>query len=302
LPGAAALPKPVGHEHALHADAPPDTPLAARERLSMATGWVYIVGAGPGDPELLTLKALRLIRAADVIVFDRLVSLPILKLIPPGTTQVFAGKMARNHHMPQAEINALLVALAESGRTVVRLKGGDPFLFGRGGEEAEHLAARGIPYEIVPGITSASGCSAYAGIPLTHRGLSHSVRIVTGHTRDDAPLDLDWAALADSHSTLVVYMGRITVDQISRRLIEHGLNAATPAAALVDGTRPEQQTILTTVGALPAAVAALDKAAPTLIIIGRVVDLSATLAWFRPAAATDSDADENATPAAEERA
>lgn len=265
----------------------------------MPAGWVYIVGAGPGDPELLTLKALRLIQSADVIVFDRLVSPPILAMIPAGTTQVFAGKMARHHHMPQPEINALLVALAQSGRTVVRLKGGDPLLFGRGGEEAAHLAARGIPYEIVPGITSASGCTAYAGIPLTHRGLSHSVRIVTGHAKDDEPLDLDWAALADPRSTLVVYMGRITVDQISRHLIGHGLDPATPAAALIDGTRPQQRTIITTVGDLPTAVAALDKAAPTLIVIGRVVELASTLAWFRPDA--DADAD-TAPPATGERA
>src|SRR5512144_1733095 len=153
---------------------------------------VHIVGAGPGDPELLTIKALRALRAADVVVFDKLVSAEILALIPAGATRIFAGKVARNHHMPQSDINALLVNLAKSGRRVVRLKGGDPFLFGRGGEEAQALARHGLPFVVVPGVTSASGCTAYAGIPLTHRGLAHGVRFVTGHTMD-GPLDLNWA-------------------------------------------------------------------------------------------------------------
>jgi uroporphyrin-III C-methyltransferase/precorrin-2 dehydrogenase/sirohydrochlorin ferrochelatase/uroporphyrin-III C-methyltransferase len=244
---------------------------------------VQIVGAGPGDPELLTVKAMRRISAADVVVYDKLVSAEILGLIPVGATRVFAGKVARNHHMPQREINALLVSLAKSGRRVVRLKGGDPFLFGRGGEEAEALAAAGIPFEIVPGVTSASGCTTYAGIPLTHRGLSHGVRYVTGHTQDEeGRLDLNWASLADPDTTLIVYMGRTNVARIVEQLLAHGLPADMPAAAIVDGTRPEQICRLSTLADLPDAVASLDMAAPTLLVIGRVVSLAPTLDWFAP--------------------
>ncbi len=243
-------------------------------------GRVFFVGAGPGDPDLLTRKALRLIGEADVVVYDRLVSNEILALIPAGTARVFAGKMARNHHMPQAEINALLASLAGGGRTVVRLKGGDPFLFGRGGEEALHLARLGIAFEVVPGITSASGCSAYAGIPLTHRGLSHSVRIITGHAKDDEPLLLDWKTLADPDTTLVILMGRTNVQRIADRLIAHGLAADTPAAAIVNGTRREQENLITTLARLPDRVRTLDLAQPTLLIIGRVVALAPSLSWF----------------------
>ena len=245
---------------------------------------VHIVGAGPGDPELLTLKAIRALESADVVVYDKLVSAEILALIPAGATRIFAGKVARDHHMPQAEINALLVSLAKSGRRVVRLKGGDPFMFGRGGEEAEALAGNGLRFVVVPGVTSAAGCSAYAGIPLTHRGLAHSVRFVTGHTKDDDALDLNWPSLADPDTTLIVYMGRINVGRIAERLIAHGLSPRTPAAAIVNGTRPEQQNLLTTLAALPAAVEALEQAGPTLLVIGRVVSLAETLAWFQPQA------------------
>lgn len=247
---------------------------------------VYLVGAGPGDPDLLTVKALRLLQTADVVVYDRLVAEPILALIPAGTTRIFAGKIARNHHMPQAETNALLVGLARSGRCVVRLKGGDPFLFGRGGEEAEHLAREGVRFEVVPGVTSASACAAYAGIPLTHRGLSHGVRFVTGHAKDDSELDLDWRSLADADTTLVIYMGRIHVRRIAAELIGHGLPADTPAAAIVNGTRPDQTTILTTLVDLPDRIEGLDMAAPTLLVVGRVVSLANVLAWFDAAAAT----------------
>jgi len=244
---------------------------------------VQIVGAGPGDPDLLTLKALRQLEAADVVVYDKLVSAEILALIPVGATRIFAGKVARNHHMPQADINTLLVSLARSGRRVVRLKGGDPFLFGRGGEEAEALAAAGIPFQVVPGVTSASGCTAYAGIPLTHRGLAHGVRFVTGHTQDeDGRLDLNWASLADPDTTLIVYMGRTNVARIVEQLLAHGLPADTPAAAIVDGTRPEQVCRLSSLAELPEAVSVLDRAAPTLLVIGRVVSLADTLEWYAP--------------------
>jgi len=250
--------------------------------MTKAAGPVYIVGAGPGDPDLLTVKALRLIGAADVVVYDRLVSDAVMALTPPGTTRIFAGKVARNHHMPQPDINDLLVGLAQSHRTVVRLKGGDPFVFGRGGEEAEHLARAGIPFEVVPGVTSASGCSAYAGIPLTHRGLAHGVRYVTGHTQEDDALDLNWPSLADPNTTLVIYMGRITVRRLCEQLIAHGLDPETPAAAVINGTRPDQETVTTTLAALPDAVEKLARAAPTLLIIGRVVALAEALAWFAP--------------------
>lgn len=239
---------------------------------------VQIVGAGPGDPELLTIKALNRMAAADVVVYDKLVSAPIMALLPVGATRIFAGKVARNHHMPQAEINELLINLARSGRRVVRLKGGDPFLFGRGGEEAEALAAAGIPFEVVPGVTSASGCATYAGIPLTHRGLAHGVRFVTGHTQDeDGRLDLNWASLADPDTTLVVYMGRINVARIAEQLIAHGLPASTPAAVIVDGTRPDQICRLSSLADLPATVATLERAGPTLLVIGCVASMAATL-------------------------
>lgn len=252
---------------------------------------VALVGAGPGDPELLTLKALARLRAADVVVYDKLVSEEVLALIPPGTKRIFAGKVARRHYMPQAEINALLVRLATSGRRVVRLKGGDPFLFGRGGEEAEYLAAAGIPFEVVPGITSASGCTAYAGIPLTHRDHSHSLRIVTGHTQGDEPLDLDWPSLADPHTTLVVYMGRTTAQRLTAQLIAHGMPPDLPAAAIVNGTRPDQRVLLATLATLAEAVGSLNQAAPTLLVIGRVVALAERLAWFHPQPTPSSAAD-----------
>lgn len=257
---------------------------------------VAIVGAGPGDPDLLTVKALRLIQAAEVVVFDRLVSSAILGLIPSGTGRIFAGKQARHHHMPQEETNALLVRLARSGRKVVRLKGGDPFTFGRGGEEALYLAENGVPFEIVPGITSSSACAAYAGIPLTHRGLSWSVRFITGHSRDDGPLELDWKGLADPETTLVVYMGVINVRLIAASLIEAGLPATTPAAAVNRGTLPDQRTLITTLGALPEAIDRAALSGPTLLVIGKVVSLVDRLAWFEALAArapTDSAARES---------
>lgn len=246
---------------------------------------VHIVGAGPGDPELLTLKAVRVLQAAEVVVYDKLVSPDILALIPAGAIRIFAGKVARHHHMPQAEINTLLINLAKSGRQVVRLKGGDPFLFGRGGEEAEALARHGLPFAVVPGVTSASGCTAYAGIPLTHRGLAHSVRFVTGHTQGDDVLDLNWPSLADPDTTLIVYMGRTNVRRIAEQLIAHGLAAETPAAAILEGTRPEHLSIITTLSGLADRIEERERPAPTLLVIGRVVALAERLAWFQPAAA-----------------
>ncbi len=256
---------------------------------------VSIVGAGPGDPDLLTVKAQRLLAAAEVVVYDKLVSDEILALIPPGAARIFAGKVARHHHMPQDQINRLLVSLARSGHSVVRLKGGDPFLFGRGGEEAAHLAAHGIAFEIVPGITSASGCTAYAGIPLTHRGVAHGVRFITGHAKEDEPLDLDWTGLAAPETTLVIYMGRITVRRIRDQLMAHGLAASTPAAVLVNGTRPDQDVMITSLACLAERVEALDLAAPTLLVIGEVVALADSLRWFEGAGAAHTPVSRSAS-------
>lgn len=249
-------------------------------------GFVYLVGAGPGDPELLTVRAQRLLREADVVVYDRLVSEAILALIPPGTARISVGKQPRSHPVPQHEINNLLVRLAVSGRTVVRLKGGDPFLFGRGSEEAEHLVQHGLRYEVVPGVTSASGCASALGVPLTHRGLASSVRFITGHCREDRELDLDWRGLADPDTTLVIYMGMANIAQIAVRLISNGLSEATPVAAVCNGTRPEQACVISTLGEISAAVAALD--GPTLFFVGRVVDLVPSLAPGRSAASGSS--------------
>lgn len=250
---------------------------------------VFIVGAGPGDPELLTVKALRLISEADVVVYDRLVSEPILELIPAGTTRIFAGKAARDHHMPQEEINELLVGLARGNRKVVRLKGGDPFIFGRGSEEAVHLARNGIPFEVVPGITASAGCAAYAGIPLTHRGLSRGVNFVTGHCQE-GHLDLNWKSLADPDTTLVVYMGLTNIRLICTELIAAGLPADTPAAAIHKGTTPEQRSVLSILERLADDVQGAGLAAPTLLVVGRVVELAETLNWRLPVSGDDMEA------------
>ena len=243
---------------------------------------VYIVGSGPGDPELLTVKAHRLLQEADVIVYDRLVSDEILKLVRPEAKRIFAGKAARDHFMPQEEINQTLVDCAKQGGIIVRLKGGDPFIFGRGSEEAQYLTEHGVSFQIVPGISASAGCGAYAGIPLTHRGLCTGVRFVTGHCRDGQHLDLNWQSLADPDTTLVIYMGLINVQKITDELIKHGLPANTPAAAVEKGTTPDQRTILTTLEELPSCIQKAELRAPSLLIIGKVVELSNELAWVKP--------------------
>jgi uroporphyrin-III C-methyltransferase len=264
---------------------------APREEVSMPFP-VSIVGAGPGDPDLLTVKALRLIQSADAVVYDKLVSDAILDLIPAGATRIFAGKTKRNHHMPQEDTNTLLASLWRAGHRVVRLKGGDPFVFGRGGEEALHLARCGVPFEIVPGITSSAGCAAYAGIPLTHRGLSHGVRFVTGHTVSEDPDDLNWSSLADPDTTLVVYMGLSTAEIITQKLIDHGMPADLPAAAINLGTRPDQHTVLATLRGLAPAVRDAGLSGATLLVIGRVAALAEELAWFRHDPLAEDPADE----------
>lgn len=249
----------------------------------MAVGRVYLVGAGPGDPDLLTVKALRLIREAEVVVYDRLVGAGIVDLIPRRAERVFVGKAPRNHAVPQHEINAILVRLGLSGRRVVRLKGGDPYVFGRGSEEALALAGHGIPFEIVPGVTAATGCGAYAGIPLTHRGLATGVRFVTGHGKDDEALDHDWASMADPNTTLVLYMALMNLGEIRARLLDAGMDPATPAAVVAAGTTDRQTVCTGTLGDLPERVAGADLPPPCLIIIGRVVSLAQQLAWFEAA-------------------
>ena len=238
---------------------------------------VHLVGAGPGDPDLLTVKAVRLIQSADVVVYDRLVGEGVLALVPPGTARICVGKESGRHLLPQDEINDLLVSLAKPGRKVVRLKGGDPFVFGRGGEEALHLVHHGVAVDVVPGVTAASGCSAATGIPLTHRGLATGVRLVTGHSRDDSELELDWNSLADPDCTLVIYMGLSTIGWVAKRLMDAGLPPETPAAAIEKGTTPEQRVCVSTLAGLAVDVTSWNLKPPTLLMIGRVVSLAEAL-------------------------
>ncbi|HMR32089.1 MAG TPA: uroporphyrinogen-III C-methyltransferase [Geminicoccaceae bacterium] len=236
---------------------------------------VYLVGAGPGDADLLTLRAARLLQIADIVVHDRLVGDGVLKLCNDKARRIDVGKAVGRHVRSQDEINDLLVASAAPDRVVVRLKGGDPFVFGRGGEEAIHLLRHGIRVEVVPGVTAALGCAAAAGIPLTHRGLARSVRFVTGHCRADEPLDLDWAGLADTETTLVVYMGHGQIATIAEKLVAHGLGPATPVAAITDGCDRSQRIVRTTLAQVAAASAPARPGSPTLFIIGAVVDVVA---------------------------
>ncbi len=243
----------------------------------MRGGRVLIVGAGPGDPELMTVKAVRALGQADVVVFDRLVSAAILDLAPARAQRIDVGKRAGSYPMPQPQIDKLLVRLARAGHTVVRLKGGDPFLFGRGGEEALELTAAGVPFEVVPGITSAQGCAASLKLPLTHRNLATGVRFITGHRKADRPLDFDWAGLADQCTTLVVYMGLANIGEIAARLVEHGRCSWTPVAAISRGTQGEQQHLVSTLGQIAGDVAVAALPSPVLFIIGEVVDLALAL-------------------------
>ncbi len=242
-------------------------------------GCVYLVGAGPGDPDLLTVKACRLLEQADVVVYDRLVSDEILNLVPTGNARIFVGKESGRHHMPQDEINELLVSLAKANKKVVRLKGGDPFIFGRGSEEALYLASHSVAFEVVPGVTAASGISAALGLPLTHRGMATGVRFATGHCRVDAELDLDWAGMADPETTIVFYMGLSSLPIITKELMAAGLDGDTPVVAVTNGTTPDQRQCLTTLEKLSEKVVERKFQSPVLIVIGRVASLTEPLNW-----------------------
>ena len=241
-------------------------------------GEVYLVGAGPGDPELLTLKALRLMQQADVVIYDRLVSEPILNLCRRDAERVYVGKARSNHAVPQEGINALLVEYAQQGKRVCRLKGGDPFIFGRGGEEIQELVDANVTFQVVPGITAASGCSAYAGIPLTHRDYAQSVRFLTGHLKEGSP-ELPWQELVYENQTLVLYMGLVGLETISQKLIEHGQRSTMPVALISKGTTPEQKVVVGTLADIASKVIEHEIQAPTLTIIGEVVNLREKLKW-----------------------
>ena len=244
-------------------------------------GEVYLVGAGPGDPDLLTFRALRLMQKADVVVYDNLVAKPILDMTRRDAERIYVGKKRADHALPQEEINLLLVKLAQQGKRVLRLKGGDPFIFGRGGEEIEELAAHNIPFQVVPGITAASGVASYAGIPLTHRDHAQACVFVTGHLKDGT-MNLDWELLARPSQTVVVYMGLQGLETLCSQLIAHGMNATTPIAIVQQGTTRNQRVVTGTLADLPQKQEVEKLQAPTLIIVGGVVTLRDKLAWFHP--------------------
>ena len=253
----------------------------SKESNKQAEGEVWLIGAGPGDPDLLTFRALRLMQEADVVLYDRLVSTAILELTRRDADRIYVGKQRADHAVPQPKINELLVSLAREGKKVARLKGGDPFIFGRGGEELESLSRAHIKFQIVPGISAANGCASYAGIPLTHRDHAQSCLFVTGHLKDGS-IDLNWDQLAQPFQTVVVYMGLVGLTHLCAQLIKHGVAAHIPIALIEQGTTSEQRVFVGTLSDLPSKIDASSVKAPTLIIIGTVVTLHNTLQWFAP--------------------
>jgi uroporphyrin-III C-methyltransferase/precorrin-2 dehydrogenase/sirohydrochlorin ferrochelatase len=243
-------------------------------------GEVYLVGGGPGDPDLLTFRALRLMQQADVVVYDRLVAKPVLEMCRRDAERIYVGKERDRHAMRQEEINALLARLAKEGKRVVRLKGGDPFIFGRGGEEIDTLAEQGVPFQVIPGITAASGCATYSGIPLTHRDYAQSVTFVTGHLKDGT-MNLNWHQLAQPHQTVVFYMGLLGLPVIVEKLQEHGVPARMPIALVQQGTTHLQRVFTGTLENILEIVEREQPKPPTLIIVGEVVKLHEKLSWYK---------------------
>ena len=260
-----------------------DAAIAAADDLK-PTGEVYLVGAGPGDVDLLTFRAHRLMQKADVVLYDNLVGDGVLNLVRRDAERIYVGKRRNNHALPQEDISGLLVKLAKEGKRVLRLKGGDPFIFGRGGEEIEMLADHGIPFQVVPGITAAAGCAAYAGIPLTHRDHAQSCLFVTGHGKDGF-VDLDWTTLIQPHQTVAIYMGLAQLPGLMAEFITRGANPDLPAAVVDNGTRANQRVVTGTLATLADKVAAAELRGPTIIIVGTVITLRDKLGWFDAAPA-----------------
>jgi uroporphyrin-III C-methyltransferase/precorrin-2 dehydrogenase/sirohydrochlorin ferrochelatase len=255
--------------------------LSTSDETSHRPGCVYLVGAGPGDAELLTLRAVRLLQRADVVVYDNLVSTEVLDFLPAGAQRVYAGKRRNEHTMRQEQINALLVKLAREGKQVIRLKGGDPFIFGRGGEELQTLAAHGVAFEVVPGVTAASGVSSYAGIPLTHRDYAQTCLFVTGHLKDGTA-DLDWPSLVRPNQTVVIYMGLSGLPDICQKMMAHGAPSELPVAVVQDGSSRTQAVVTGCLSNIAERVSSKKLQSPSLTIIGNVVKLHSELAWFKP--------------------
>jgi uroporphyrin-III C-methyltransferase/precorrin-2 dehydrogenase/sirohydrochlorin ferrochelatase len=261
----------------------------AEHRLSKDMGEVYLVGAGPGDPDLLTFRALRLMQQADVVVYDRLVAKPILDMTRPEAEHVYVGKERDKHTMRQEEINKLLARLAKEGKRVLRLKGGDPFIFGRGGEEIDTLAEEGVPFQVIPGITAAAGCASYSGIPLTHRDYAQSVTFVTGHLKDGS-MNLNWSMLAQPNQTIVFYMGLVGLPVICKELKAHGVDGEMPIALVQQGTTHKQRVFTGTLETIQEIVEREKPKPPTLIIVGHVVELQEKLSWFEAPPHSDQGA------------
>lgn len=253
-----------------------------------SVGEVYLVGAGPGDPDLLTLRALRLMQKADVVVYDRLVDQTIVDLVRPDAERIYVGKRRNEHTLPQEEISDLLARLARDGKRVLRLKGGDPFIFGRGGEEIETLAERGIPFQICPGVTAAAGCSAYSGIPLTHRDHAQACVFVTAQGKN-GPVDLDWKLLLQPRQTVAIYMGLAHLDELMREFIARGADPGLAAAVVDNGTRRSQRVVTGTLRTLAAKAREAGLRGPTIIIVGSVVALRDRLNWYSPEPAGAGD-------------